>query len=122
MNHTLSSNSDGLSAGILLSLKSRIFLVTIKSALIRLAWFNVDEDNGIPLKLFPNPAQTEVTVQAEEILRIRIIDAIGQVALEKIFDQTDAACIDIGIIPQGVYLVEISTKKGKTMRKLVVSR
>lgn len=95
---------------------------TVYSIDINATWFDVDEDNGIPLKLFPNPAQTEVTVQAEEILRIRIIDAIGQVALEKIFDQTDAACIDIGIIPQGVYLVEISTKKGKTMRKLVVSR
>ncbi|MBR4469575.1 MAG: choice-of-anchor L domain-containing protein [Bacteroidales bacterium] len=95
---------------------------TVYSIDINATWFDVDEDNGIPLKLFPNPAQTEVTVQAEEILRIRIIDAIGQVALEKIFDQTDAACIDISIIPQGVYLVEISTKKGKTMRKLVVSR
>jgi hypothetical protein len=95
---------------------------TVYSIDINATWFDVDEDNGIPLKLFPNPAQTEVTVQAEEILRIRIIDVIGQVAMEKIFDQTDAACIDIGIIPQGVYLVEISTNKGKTMRKLVVSR
>ena len=95
---------------------------TVYSIDINATWFDLEENEGVPVKIFPNPAQTEVTIQTEGIGHIRIIDIIGQVWMEKDFAQTDAACLNISHMPQGVYVVEITTMKGKTARRLVVSR
>lgn len=95
---------------------------TVFSIDINATWFDLDENGGIPVIVFPNPAQTEVTVQAEGIMRIRIMDFVGQVVIEKDFAQVDAANVSISRMPQGIYVLEMTTTKGKTMRKLVVSR
>jgi hypothetical protein len=89
---------------------------------INATWFDLDENGIIPLKLFPNPAQTEVTVQAEEIIYIRILDVMGQMILEKDYAKADMVKFNIGHLRQGVYVVEITTSKGKTAQRLVVSR
>ena len=95
---------------------------TVYSIDINATWFDLEEKEGVPVKIFPNPAQTEVTVQTEEIVHIRIMDAIGQAVVEDDFAQTDAVMLNISHMPQGVYVVEITTTRGKTARKLVVSR
>ena len=95
---------------------------TVYSIDINATWFDLEENEGVPVKIFPNPAQTEVTVQTEEIVHIRIMDAIGQAVVEDDFAQTDAVMLNISHMPQGVYVVEITTTRGKTARKLVVSR
>lgn len=95
---------------------------TVYSIDINATWFDLDENGIIPLKLFPNPAQTEVTVQAEEIIYIRILDVMGQMILEKDYAKADMVKFNIGHLRQGVYVVEITTSKGKTAQRLVVSR
>ena len=81
------------------------------------------EENGAPLvTLFPNPAQTKVTVQCKEMLRIRLVDVLGQAVMDKDYGPTDEAILAIGHLPAGVYLVEITTKQGRTTRRLVVER
>ena len=95
---------------------------TVYSIDINATWFDLDEYGDIPIKIFPNPAQTEVTVQTQEINHICIRDFMGQVVMEKDCALTDAARLDISHVPQGVYVVEITTKKGKTARRLVVSK
>jgi PKD repeat protein len=95
---------------------------TVYSVEINATWFDLDENESIPVEIFPNPANTEVTVQAEEIDRIRIMDFLGLVSVEKGLGKTGVAKINIGHLPQGVYVMEITTNKGKTARKLVVSR
>ena len=95
---------------------------TVYSIDINATWFDLDENGGAPIKIFPNPAQTEVTVQTEEIVRVCIMDAIGQVVMEKDFAQTNAASLNISHMPQGIYMIGITTTKGKTVRKLIVSK
>lgn len=95
---------------------------TVYSIDINATWFDLDENESNPVEVFPNPANTEVTVQAEEIDRIRILDVLGLVAIEKDLVQTGVARINISHLPQGMYVMEITTNKGKTARKLVVSR
>lgn len=81
------------------------------------------EENGAPLvTLFPNPAQTKVTVQCKEMLRIRLVDVLGQAVMDKDYGPTDEAILAIGHLPSGVYMVEITTKQGRTTRRLVVER
>ena len=81
------------------------------------------EENGAPLViLFPNPALTKVTVQCKEMLRIRLLDVLGQAVMDKDCGLTDEAILAIGHLPAGVYMVEITTKQGRITRRLVVER
>lgn len=95
---------------------------TVYSLDINATWFDLDENEALKARMFPNPVQTEVTVQAEEIVHIRVVDVMGQVVMEKEFDLTAAANLNVGHLPQGMYMMEITTTKGTTVRRLVVSR
>ena len=95
---------------------------SVFSVIVNATWFDVDENEGTKIFMYPNPAQSEVTVQAEEITRIRIIDALAQVVADMEYEPIAVAKIDVGNLPQGVYLMEVTTKQGKAVRRLVVAR
>lgn len=84
--------------------------------------FGVDEEEGADILLFPNPAQTEVTVSAPEMSHVILRNALGQIVLDVPVERTDKATIGIENLSQGLYLVEITTVFGKTAKRLVISR
>ena len=83
-------------------------------------WFDLEENNCLAVKVFPNPALSEVTVQAEEITRIRLMDACGQVVVDENYGRPHSIILNTSHLSQGVYLMEITTTQGKTVRRLVV--
>ncbi len=89
---------------------------------IHASFYDIEENGGPLVTLFPNPAQTKVTVQCKEMLRIRLVDVLGQAVMDKDYGSTDEAILAIGHLPAGVYMVEITTKQGRTTRRLVVER
>ena len=89
---------------------------------IHSSFYDVDENESMAVGLFPNPAKTKVTVQCKEMTRIRLLDVLGQVVLDKDYGSTDEAILTIGHLPSGVYMVEITTKQGRTAHRLVVER
>ena len=95
---------------------------TVYSVEINATWFDLDENEGVPVVVFPNPAQNEVTVQSEGIVCLRIIDIMGQVALKKDYVPTDAVRLDISRMRKGVYVLEITTNRGRTAKRLVLAR
>lgn len=95
---------------------------TVATIEINATWFDVEENDGLNVVMFPNPVNDKVTIQADELVRIRLVDAIGQVVLDKNYEKANATDLRIGQLPPGVYMVEITTKIGKTTRRLVVTR
>ena len=95
---------------------------TIYSIEVNATWFDLDENGGLPVKLFPNPAQSEVTVEAEEIVRIRLFDTFGVAAIEESCERLDALTLNVSHLPSGMYMVEITTRRDRVVRKLMVTR
>ncbi|SDJ97994.1 Por secretion system C-terminal sorting domain-containing protein [Catalinimonas alkaloidigena] len=71
------------------------------------------------IRLYPNPAQTNLTLETPVPLRTQLTNLTGQVVL-----QTDATTIDVQALATGVYVVRLFDKNGVPIRqeKLVIAR
>jgi Secretion system C-terminal sorting domain len=78
-----------------------------------------------PVRLFPNPATDRVTVQlpAEAAqATVRVINALGQVALLQTASAVSAVSLDLRGLPAGAYTVVVSTPgQPATSQRLLVS-
>jgi len=78
----------------------------------------IEEIQGLGVKLFPNPAKEELTLQfnpsfnSNEIEDILIYDIQGKSVLNKSFHSNR---IDISSLHAGLYLLELRTKNGERM-------
>ena len=95
---------------------------TSSSIEINSIFYDVDENESMKVKLFPNPAQTKVTLVASQIQRVRIYSSIGQNLMDIPANHPDRLDIDISTLKQGIYIVEISTSVGKTTQRLSILR
>jgi hypothetical protein len=72
------------------------------------------------IKVYPNPANTLVNVEAGEALQtIRITDMLGKKIIESQPLQNQAV-IDVSQLGSGLYLIEITASNKKTTKKLVI--
>ena len=76
-------------------------------------------ENGVPVKVYPNPTKGEVTVSSEGLSHIRIMNAYGQTVYNAKMD-SDQVRIDLSDMAKGVYMMHIETNGGQTVRKIVV--
>ena len=74
------------------------------------------------VRLMPNPARTQVTVEVEDALRsVEVMDAVGHVLVTKHYKgNVQSATLNISILPKGVYVVMVLTSKGIAAKRLVV--
>ncbi len=73
------------------------------------------------VKLFPNPAQTEVRIELEnnaKLQEIRLFNALGQLVLQQ--NATNENTIDVSKLAKGMYVVHVQSVKGILREKLVV--
>jgi len=69
--------------------------------------------------MYPNPAQSQVTFEGQQINRIRLLDSFGQVVMEKNYESADRVTLDLSDLPQGVYIAEITTQTNRTVKQLL---
>ena len=76
-------------------------------------------DANSQVSLYPNPAHHQVTVAAQHILSVQLINVMGQVVSRQ---QVDAPKVNIDLqnMPQGIYFVRVETPNSTTTSKLVV--
>jgi len=83
-----------------------------------LGFFNPDLD---AIEVFPNPTNGKITVQAEGIERIEIIDIHGkeiQIVIE--IGSSNNKEIDLSDFSKGIYIIKVTTKKGVVVGKVVL--
>jgi hypothetical protein len=83
-------------------------------------FYGVDDNVTMNVEMYPNPTRNMVTIEAQDITRIRLIDVLGQVLMDQSYHKDDTAMFGTRELAEGLYMVEITTEMGKTMRRLVV--
>lgn len=68
--------------------------------------------------LYPNPAKNSFTIElnnASELVNVSIINKLG-----KIIFNSKATSLKTGTLEAGIYLVEVTTNTGKSIKKLII--
>lgn len=83
----------------------------------------------LKMQLFPNPAQTNLNlVIPKQVtngdIQVRILNTIGaEISLEKLsFVQNGLYKLDVSTLPQGFYLLEVTTEYGRQVEKFQISK
>lgn len=88
------------------------FLVNVKNS------SDVNE-NSIVANIFPNPTNGNITIQAAQMQRITVVNALGQVMLDNEVD-SDSETLDMSQFGTGVYVVRIVTSNGTILKNVNV--
>jgi len=91
---------------------------------VRAVRFN--ELNDIDMNTWPNPATDIVNIQlkniVDETILVRLLDRQGAEISAKRFSPNEIIRFEVAGIAPGVYLIEVTTQKGKRTEKIVVWR
>ena len=82
--------------------------------------------NGVEEKkegvaVFPNPTAGMITVHAEGMTHLMVMDAMGQVVMDRSVESDDTT-FDLSSYKQGVYLVRVETGDAVMVRRVMLSR
>ena len=80
---------------------------------------DVEEIEGIVTKVYPNPADNSLQIEAEGLVKVTIFNMLGQVAFEKDCN-SDRVVVHIADWSEGLYVVSINTKAGTVSRRLSI--
>ena len=83
-------------------------------------YYSVEEtDFANEYSVYPNPANSVVTISGENILNIEIFNIMGQTVFSKICN-ADEHTINIANLNSGVYLIKVGTASGKEFAKRIM--
>ena len=78
----------------------------------------LSEDSTPSISVFPNPATDYVTVEAEGLRNVQIIDLRGRVVIDA-FPETKQARLSVSDLQSGVYVLVAKSKKGSVQRAFI---
>ncbi len=70
--------------------------------------------------LYPNPATEFVTIKADNIKSIRVLNSEGMLIFDKKYDAKNDITVDVGGFATGLYFLNIETNNGVTDKKLLI--
>lgn len=82
---------------------------------------SVEENDNVPVSVYPNPTKGNVTIEAEDLEHITISNLLGQT----IFDGNasgNAFEYDFSKHKTGIYLIRVETSSGVAVKKVSVTR
>jgi hypothetical protein len=71
--------------------------------------------------LYPNPATENVTIEAANMNRITVINAIGQVVYDREIS-AERTQLNIATYEAGIYMVRINTENGLVTKRMSIVR
>jgi len=82
---------------------------------------NIVEPKAINRVVFPNPAQSQFTVTNTENTDIQLFNMVGQEVF-RTYSKEESTVVEVGSLPQGVYMLKVLQKDGNfSVRKVVVN-
>ena len=79
------------------------------------------DEQAIEAKVFPNPTQGHVTVQAKDLRRLVVVNALGQV-VDDVELRADEHTLDLSRFGRGMYLMRIYTEQGVGTQRVTVAK
>ena len=92
-----------------------------RTIVINAGYFGVN-DNCVEAKVFPNPTRGNLTIEADEIVEIKVVDMLGQVLAVQNYGRENHASLNLSSLKPALYLLEIKTTRGKTVKQVSVNR
>lgn len=89
---------------------------------INSTYFGVEENDVVVVKVYPNPTRYSVTIEAEGIESVRLLNMMGQVLDMHECDGSDSVVLNLSGYTPSVYLLEVKTVKGVAKKRLVLYR
>ena len=93
---------------------------SVYSITVNATGYDVNENKTQEINVFPNPANSQITVEGSQISHIQIVNAFGMVVTEYTYNKEDSIILDIEHLSSGVYLVVISSTQGKATGRMIV--
>ena len=84
------------------------------------SFFDVDDNQTIPVSLYPNPSNGKIVVEAEGIKSIKVYDLQGQLLKEWIGEASNKVELNLQRLASALYTVEVLTEQGRTLLKMSV--
>jgi hypothetical protein len=73
-------------------------------------------------QLFPNPVNTELFIKSKNGENINEITIFNQLGQKVFYEKRANSNIDVSILEQGIYVVEVVTRNYKTMGKMIIKK
>lgn len=86
------------------------------------SFYGLDGPMPVEAKVYPNPSQGTIIVEADDMERIRVVDMLGQVVADREYDHANHVTLDLNDIPSSIYLIEIKTVEGINKQRIVIGR
>lgn len=93
----------------------------VRSFEINAGFFGVDEQI-LEVNVYPNPTKGTVTIEAEGIESIRLINMMGQVLEDRQCKHSDSIDLNLSGCAPSVYIIEIQTVYGTVKKRVSVCR
>ena len=74
------------------------------------------------MQVYPNPTKGTLTIEAEGIENIRLVDMMGQVLETYEGGHSDSVRLNLNSYKPSVYLLEVKTYKGVVKQRVVLCR
>ena len=82
----------------------------------------ITENEALNVAMFPNPAQSEVTLLADDnILNVSVYNLLGQQIETQNLNKTSQYKLNTSGLASGVYVVKIKTDKGLVTKRLIIN-
>ena len=84
-------------------------------------FFGVEEE-GVSLKVYPNPTKGRITIEWEEIQIVNVYDLLGQKLMGYEFDKENVCVLDLSRFQGSVYMLEVVSSTGRIIRPIVLTQ
>ena len=78
-------------------------------------------ENSIYSAIYPNPTNGDIRINANNMVRISVVNSLGQVVYNKAVEG-DEAIVNMAQFGNGVYMVNIATENGTVVKRVIVSK
>ena len=89
---------------------------------INAGFFDLDENQDLPVAIYPNPAYDKVLIEAESIVRVKLYDILGQCLVEASSSPCKYMQLDLQAYAASIYLIEVQTLHKTIRAKLKITR
>ena len=78
------------------------------------------DENDSQVKVYPNPSQSSVFIEAKGMNRVEVYNPMGQCVLSRQID-ADQTVIDVQRFASGPYLIRVETTSGIVNKRITVT-
>lgn len=89
---------------------------------INAGYYGVEDQESLEVQVYPNPTKGTLTVEAEGIESIRLVDMMGRVIETVECDRSNSVNLNLSGLAPSIYLLEIKKNDGITKKRVTLYR